>query len=145
MAKELYRTLMAEHRRDILPSWDRRSRLVRRVMDRLIEGSGLKNESWEVHVVDDPQVNASVVPGNKVFVFTGLLPVAQNEDGLAAVLGHEMAHNVAHHWAERMSKSVILLSLVSLLQLYTDPLTGSTARAFMNYVLLLPGSRAQEV
>ena len=145
MAKEAYGTVMAEYRRDILPSWDRRSQLVRRVLDRLVKGSGLTNEDWQVHVIDDPEAQAFVIPGGKVFVFTGILPIAKNEDGLAAVLGHEIAHNVAHHTAERMSKSVILLSLAALLGLFTDPLAGKAARTFLNYLLLLPGSRAQEV
>jgi len=48
---------------------------------------------WEVYVVDDPKTkNAFVIPGGKIFVFTGILPVAANDDGLATVLGHEVAH-----------------------------------------------------
>lgn len=145
MSEEMYKTLIQEHRRQILPSWDRRTELVQRVLDRLISGSGLSTEGWEVHVIQDPQANAFVIPGGKVFVFSGLLPIAQDEDGLATVLGHEIAHNVAHHSAERMSKSIILLGLATVLQLYSDPFFGSTARALMDFLLLRPGSRAQEV
>jgi hypothetical protein len=48
---------------------------------------------WEVYVVDDPQTkNAFVLPGGKIFVFTGILPVSANDDGLATVMGHEVAH-----------------------------------------------------
>lgn len=48
---------------------------------------------WETYVVDDPKtLNAFVIPGGKIFVFTGILPVAENQDGLATVLGHEVAH-----------------------------------------------------
>jgi Zn-dependent protease with chaperone function len=43
-----------------------------------------------------------VLPGGKVFVYTGILPITKNDEGLAAVLGHEIAHNLAHHSAERM-------------------------------------------
>ncbi len=63
------------------------------------EGKGLSEMTWEVHVIDSPEQNAFVVPGGKVFVFTGILPHCQNEDGIAAVLGHEIAHVVAHHTA----------------------------------------------
>ena len=145
MSEEMYKTLIQEYRRQILPSWDRRTQLVKRVLDRLIRGSGLPTEGWEIHVIQDPQVNAFVIPGGKVFVFSGLLPIAQDEDGLATVLGHEIAHNVAHHSAERMSKSIILLGLAALLQLFSDPFFGSSARAFMDFLFLRPGSRAQEV
>lgn len=83
---------------------DPRSRLVKRVLERLLpfafrEGEGLSEMAWEVHVIDSPEMNAFVVPGGKVFVFTGILPHCKDEDGIAAVLGHEIAHVVAHHTA----------------------------------------------
>ncbi|OCL07150.1 hypothetical protein AOQ84DRAFT_398627 [Glonium stellatum] len=53
------------------------------------------------------QGNAFVLPGGKVFVFSGILPVCAGEDGLAAALGHEIAHDLAHHAAERMSNSLL--------------------------------------
>ena len=145
LSEEMYKSLIREHRRQILPSWDPRTQLVRRVLDRLISGSGLTAKGWEVHVIEDPQANAFVIPGGKVFVFSGLLPIAQDEDGLATVLGHEIAHNVAHHSAERMSKSIILLGLASILQQFSDPFFGSAASVFMDYLFLRPGSRVQEV
>jgi hypothetical protein len=58
----------------------------------------------QVYVIDDKKTkNAFVLPGGKIFVFTGILPVSANDDGLATVLGHEVAHQVARHPAERMS------------------------------------------
>jgi metalloendopeptidase OMA1, mitochondrial len=71
--------------------------------------SGLTHLKWEVHLIDSPQRNAFVLPGGKVFVFTGLLPIVKDENGLAAVLGHEIAHQVARHAAEKMSWAKILL------------------------------------
>ena len=53
----------------------------------------LKGLKWQVFVVDNPQRNAFVLPGGKIFVFTGILPIVQDEDGLAAVLGHEVGHS----------------------------------------------------
>ncbi|KAK7750870.1 metalloendopeptidase [Diatrype stigma] len=99
---------------------DARTRMVRRVMARLIPVSGAgEGTEWEVRVIDDPRTaNAFVLPGGKVFVFSGLFPLARNEDGLAAVLGHEIAHNLAEHVAERMSSSIgtdILLGSIILL------------------------------
>ncbi|KAK2045524.1 peptidase family M48 [Colletotrichum somersetense] len=91
-----------------LPSWDPRSQMVARVMRRLIPVSGLDGQEWEVRVIDDPHtLNAFVLPGGKVFVHSGILRLTRNEDGLAAVLGHEIAHNLAQHAGERMSSSIV--------------------------------------
>ncbi len=67
--------------------------------------SELKNYSWEFNLVQDNQVNAFCMPGGKIVVFEGILPVTQNESSLAIVLGHEIAHAVAKHSAERLSNA----------------------------------------
>jgi len=59
---------------------------------------------WEFNVVNDPNINAFCMPGGKVVIFTGILPVCQDRDGLAVVMGHEIAHALAHHGNERMSQ-----------------------------------------
>ena len=64
-----------------------------------------KNFSWEFNLVQDNQVNAFCMPGGKIVVYEGLLPVTQNEASLAVVLGHEIAHAVAKHSAERLSNA----------------------------------------
>ena len=63
----------------------------------------IKNYSWEFNLVQDNQVNAWCMPGGKIVVYEGLLPVTQDEASLAIVLGHEIAHAVAKHSAERLS------------------------------------------
>ena len=65
----------------------------------------VKNYSWEFNLVQDTQVNAWCMPGGKIVVYEGLLPVTQNEASLAIVLGHEIAHAVAKHSAERLSNA----------------------------------------
>lgn len=67
----------------------------------------LQGYQWEFNLIEDPQVNAWCMPGGKVVVYTGLLPVAQNETGLAVVMGHEIAHAVAEHGNERMSQQLL--------------------------------------
>jgi metalloendopeptidase OMA1, mitochondrial len=63
---------------------------------------------WEVTVIkDDENANASVLPGGKIVVYTGLFPVAQTEAGLAAVMGHEVVHALARHGAERTSQNIV--------------------------------------
>lgn len=64
----------------------------------------LKDFKWEFNLIEDPQLNAWCMPGGKVVVYTGILPVVQNTDALAVLLGHEMAHALAYHGNERMSQ-----------------------------------------
>ena len=67
----------------------------------------LKGYAWEYHLVEDKEVNAWCMPGGKVVVYTGILPVTRDETGLAVVLGHEIAHAVANHGDERMSQGLL--------------------------------------
>lgn len=68
----------------------------------------LEGYKWEFNLVEDPNVNAWCMPGGKVVVYTGILPIAQGEAGLAVVMGHEIAHAFAKHGAERMSQSLLV-------------------------------------
>ena len=70
--------------------------------------SELSDYEWEFNLVKDNSVNAFAMPGGKVVVYTGLLPIAQTEDALAVVMGHEVAHVLARHSDERMSQQVAL-------------------------------------
>ncbi len=67
----------------------------------------LNGYKWEFNLVEDPQVNAWCMPGGKVVVYTGILPVTKDEIGLSVVLGHEIAHAIAEHGNERMSDALI--------------------------------------
>jgi predicted Zn-dependent protease len=70
--------------------------------------SVLEGYNWEFNTIDDKKViNAWCMPGGKVVVYTGLLPVTQNETALAIVMGHEIAHSVAKHGNERMSQALV--------------------------------------
>ncbi len=60
--------------------------------------------NWQVTVLNSPQANAFALPGGKMAVYTGLVPVAQNGDGMAVVMGHEIAHALMRHGAQRMSR-----------------------------------------
>lgn len=89
--------------------------MINRVVKRLVAATGEEGQKmeWEVSVVKSDQVNAFCLPGGKIVVYTGILPVAQGEAGLATVLGHEMAHATSHHGAERMFQSDITSALVN--------------------------------
>jgi predicted Zn-dependent protease len=112
----------------------------------------LKDFAWEFNVVDDDNtVNAFCMPGGKVVVYTGILKVTQNEDALAVVMGHEIAHALAHHGNERMSQGLVAqLGLTSLdLALSQKPaatrnLLMTAAGAGAQVGVLLPFSRKHE-
>lgn len=70
------------------------------------ESAELKNYNWEFNLVQDNSANAFCMPGGKIVVYEGLLPITQNESALAIVLGHEIAHAVAKHSAEQLSKQM---------------------------------------
>lgn len=92
--------------------------MVKRVGDRIVSAikkyyqqKGLSNElegyTWDINLVNDKQMNAWCMPGGKIVVYTGILPVTQNEAGLAVVMGHEIAHALARHGSERMSQGLL--------------------------------------
>jgi predicted Zn-dependent protease len=64
--------------------------------------------AWEFNLIENEEVNAWCMPGGKVVVYSGILPVTQNESGLAVVMGHEIAHAVARHSNERMSQALLV-------------------------------------
>lgn len=68
----------------------------------------VKGYTWEFNLVDDETVNAWCMPGGKVVVYSGLMPIAQDETGLAVVMGHEIAHAIARHGNERMSQLLLI-------------------------------------
>ncbi|MDR1517508.1 MAG: M48 family metallopeptidase, partial [Dysgonamonadaceae bacterium] len=71
-------------------------------------GSEVQNLAWEFNLVKSNEVNAFCMPGGKIVVYSGILPITQNENGLATVIGHEVAHAIAKHSNERMSQQVAL-------------------------------------
>ena len=116
------------------------------------KSADLKEFKWEFNVVDDPKtVNAFCMPGGKVVVYTGILSVTKNEDALAVVMGHEIAHALAHHGNERMSQGLVAqLGLTSLdLALSQKPaatrqLLMTAAGAGAQVGVMLPFSRTHE-
>jgi predicted Zn-dependent protease len=68
----------------------------------------MPNAQWEFVVFDSKEANAFCLPGGKVGVYTGILPITKTDAGLATVLGHEVGHAVAHHGAERMSHAMLM-------------------------------------
>lgn len=90
-------------------SYDRKTAaLVKQTGLRIAKVSAMPNLDWEFRLIESKQQNAFALPGGKVAVYTGLLPVAMNEAGLATVMSHEIAHVIARHGAQRMTRQLIL-------------------------------------
>lgn len=111
----------------------------------------LAGYEWEYNLVDSKEVNAWCMPGGKIVVYTGILPVTKNENALAVVMGHEIAHAVAEHGRERVSEQMaaqagglLFSSLIS-----SNPQQAQNifmvANGITTYGLILPHSRKQEL
>jgi len=113
--------------------------------------SRVANYKWQFTVIDDPTINAWCMPGGKVAVYTGILPVCQDENGIAVVMGHEISHAIARHGNERMSQGLILQMGGVALDVATMNKPEETRQLFQlaygvgaNVGVLLPYSRKHE-
>jgi predicted Zn-dependent protease len=124
-------------------------------VERYFAASGLQGYlseyKWEFNLVEDKQVNAWCMPGGKVVVYTGLMPVARDDAGLAVVMGHEIAHAIAEHGNERMSQGlmaqlggVALSTALSTKSSETQQLWMSVYGVGAQYGAILPYGRMQE-
>ncbi len=111
----------------------------------------LENYDWEFNLVESPEVNAWCMPGGKVVVYTGILPIAQNDTGLAVVMGHEIAHAIAEHGNERMSQALVAQMGGMALSTAIDEEPEKTKQLWMTvfgvgaqYGAMLPYGRLQE-
>jgi len=115
-------------------------------------GSELINYKWEFNLVKSADVNAFCMPGGKIVVYEGILPVTKDETGLAVVLGHEVAHAVAKHSNERMSQQVLQQYGSSAIGIALDGSSQATQAIASSiyglgsqYGVMLPFSRKQEL
>lgn len=122
------------------------------VASRIVTAAGLGGEPWEFAVVQDEALNAFALPGNKIGVNSGMMEFVENDDQLAAIIGHEVAHVAAQHSAERYSQQ--LLSQIGLdassiaLAATNTPAANEIAAvlgAGVNYGVILPYSRTHEL
>jgi metalloendopeptidase OMA1, mitochondrial len=125
--------------------------LVQRVGQRISAVANLPGAQWEFVVFESEQANAFCLPGGKVGIYTGILPITLNEAGLATVIGHEVAHAVARHGAERVSEALLLQTgggILSASLSGSDPAVQSAAATVYGLGTTLgrqlPHSREQE-
>lgn len=111
----------------------------------------LKDYKWEYNLVEDKTVNAWCMPGGKIVFYTGILPIAKNETGVAAIMGHEVAHALANHGQQRMSAGMLqqvaaigVSVAASGESLEEQQLWMQAYGAASNYGAILPFSRKHE-
>ncbi len=105
LGEEAYKSILSQSRLAESPRW---LEILRRAGHRIASVSDMPSLKWEFNLIQSDQMNAFCLPGGKVAVYTGIMPIARNEAGIAAILGHEVAHAVARHAAERMSQALLL-------------------------------------
>lgn len=126
---------------------------VTRVGRRIATAAERPDFQWEFAVIEDKQVNAFCLPGGKIAVYTGILPVTRDDAGLAAVLGHEVAHATARHGAERVTQGMLVTGTLTVAQIalastMRDPQHAQQLAALLGIGatvgVVLPWGRSQE-
>ena len=108
--------------------------MIQRVGQRIAAVAPLPNAQWEFVLFDKPDVpNAFCLPGGKVGIFSGILPITKDDAGLATVIGHEVAHAVARHGAERMSEGLLIQLGGTALSVAMQTHTGTTQALAQHY------------
>lgn len=147
----------------VAPSANKDAEMVRRVGQRITSAvesyyrqqgiaDKLEGFKWEYNLVNDPAVNAWCMPGGKIVVYTGLLPISQNEAALAVVMGHEVSHALLQHGNQRMSQQMGAQAVQAGLQVALANKSAETQNLFLSAYglgaqvgLILPFSRKHEL
>lgn len=128
---------------------------IEKAVEQYFQQKGLSHQlngyAWEFNLVESEEANAWCMPGGKVVVYTGILPITKDEAGLATVMGHEIAHAVARHGNERMSQALLTEMGGMALAVALDQNPSQTSQLWMAVYgmgaqvgILLPYSRLQE-
>jgi len=145
----------------LLPSDNPTSQQIRQIAQRLVArvpqvaadlaamnnqpAPDLSSYQWDVNVIQSDEANAFCLPGGKIAVYTGLIPVTQNADAMAVVMGHEIAHALQRHGAQRMAQQkLVQMGQMAVGVAGVDPSVMSAIGAGMQYGLVLPYGRSHE-
>lgn len=125
--------------------------MVNRVGAKIAAAANRPEYKWEFRVIDSPTVNAFALPGGKVAIYEGIIPVCGDDNGLATVISHEVAHVLARHGGERMSQQAAVSGVGWLVGQWTSESTEENRKliesaygAASKYGVLLPYSRKHE-
>lgn len=161
MAAGQYQQFLSENK-VVTSNTNRDAEMVRRVGQRITKAvteyytsigreKDLEGYKWEYNLVDSKDVNAWCMPGGKIVVYTGLLPITQNEAALAVVMGHEVSHALFPHGNERMSQGLVAMGIQEGLNIALQNKPQETRNLFLTAFglgaqvgVLLPFSRKDE-
>ncbi|WPK26052.1 hypothetical protein PUMCH_003397 [Australozyma saopauloensis] len=154
-----YSQLLGQYQNRIVPQSDPHYAQISRIMNRLlasaIDGTKdprqvahLKSLNWTIHIINAPDAareppNAFILPNGKIFIFSSILPICKNEDGLATVLSHELSHQLAHHSLEQLSAQPIYMILSTLL--YASTGISGFGDLLVTGLFQMPSSREMEL
>ena len=158
ISKQEFQNLMEEFREDILPNNRKEYVRVARVSNKILKGNKdlrqIYDKSWTVTVVNQPIQNAFVLPSGNIFIFQGMLDLCDNDDQLAIVISHEMAHSILGHVAEKLTMAsfvqvILLVPMAVLWALMPNDGIAMVSDWFINKVsellIELPFSRFMEL
>lgn len=148
-----YSSMLSDTKAHLLPKNHPKTLQVSKVFHKIVDAARrdpevdsrmLEGVEWQIHVINDPRAppNAFVLPGGKVFIFSSMMGICQDDDGIAAVLSHEFAHQLARHTAENLSKAPIYAILGLLLYSFTG--IDGINRILVDTLLKMPASRQME-
>lgn len=138
---DAYQQILSESKISSDPVLNRR---IQEVGRRIAAASPHPEWDWQFTLIENDEPNAFALPGGKVGVNTGLFQVAKNDDQLAAVIGHEVAHAIARHGAERMSQQILLQTGLAGLGIAGGQGYAQLAAQAATLAVVLPYSRTQE-
>ncbi len=148
MGLSSYRETLASERASTNAQW---AAMVERVGNRIAQVADRPDYQWEFNLIDSAEMNAFALPGGKVAIYEGILPICQTEGGLAVVMSHEIAHALARHGGERISQQYVVTGLGKLVDMAamnrTDITRNRVNQAFgvvSKYGVVLPYSRKHE-
>ncbi|EGV63887.1 metalloendopeptidase [Yamadazyma tenuis] len=152
-----YRQILLQYKKQIVPHSDpiyaKVSGIVNRLLEAAFENSRdpkqiehLKSLKWEIHVIQvnpkETPPNAFILPNGKIFIFSSILPICHDTNGIATVLSHELSHQLAHHSMEQLSKQPVYMALSTLLYMATG--VSGFNDLLIAGLLTMPASREME-
>lgn len=148
LGDDAYRDILQKNRLSTRSDWQAQ---LRRVGQRISAVADRPDYKWEFNIIQGNDVNAFALPGGKVAFWEGIMPIAQDDNGIAVIMGHEIAHALARHGAERMSQEMGAQAIGQILALGVGQVSPGLQEDFLkvyglgaNVAVLMPWGRSQE-
>lgn len=148
LGEQAYQDILKKSRLSTRSDWQAQ---LRRVGQRIAAAAGQPDYKWEFNVLQGKEINAFALPGGKIAFWEGIMPIAQDDNGVAVIMAHEVAHALARHGAERMSQEIGAQAIGQILALGVGRVSPGLQEDFLKVYglgatvgVLLPWGRTQE-